>query len=152
MQQRERTRDIVGTGYEGLTADEFLRILLTLRPDVLVDVRLTPISRKRGLSKKALASTANELGIRYEHLPQLGNPKDNRAGFAGDATALATARARYRERLESPAAYAALAQVRELAYTGRVALLCFEADQERCHRHVLLQQLDAIPVPAPMVS
>ncbi|MDR1430587.1 MAG: DUF488 domain-containing protein, partial [Propionibacteriaceae bacterium] len=47
----------------------------------LVDVRQTPISRKRGLSKTALGAALSEAGIDYIHLRELGNPRDNRDGY-----------------------------------------------------------------------
>jgi uncharacterized protein (DUF488 family) len=141
---------VVGVGYEGLTSEEFLRELQSLGVDVLVDVRLTPISRKRGFSKRALAAAVETVGVRYEHLPALGNPKNNRAGFAGDSAELTDARAQYSARLGSPDAATAIAKILDLKDEGRVALLCFEADQQRCHRHVLLERLnaDVQPVPA----
>lgn len=48
----------------------------------LVDVRLNPISRRRGLSKTALRTRLEEESIVYEHLPASGNPRDNRQGFS----------------------------------------------------------------------
>jgi hypothetical protein len=38
------------------------------------------------LSKTALERALTEAGIAYEHRRDLGNPKTNRSGFAGDAT------------------------------------------------------------------
>ncbi|MEV4702404.1 DUF488 domain-containing protein [Actinoplanes sp. NPDC049316] len=49
----------------------------------LVDVRLNPISRKPSLTKTALGRTLAEAGIVHEHRRELGNPKADRAGFAG---------------------------------------------------------------------
>jgi hypothetical protein len=45
--------------------------------------RTSPISRKRGFGKTALRAALAEVGIAYEHRPELGNPKENRPGFAG---------------------------------------------------------------------
>jgi uncharacterized protein (DUF488 family) len=107
----------------------------------LVDVRLNPISRKPGLSKTALRHVLAEAGIAYEHRRELGNPKVNRAGFAGAPTELTSARSIFRNLLELPEADKAL---HELAASGRtelVALLCYEADQRRCHRDVVLQEI-----------
>ena len=107
----------------------------------LVDVRLNPISRKPGLSKTALRHALAEAGIDYEHRRELGNPKANRAGFAGAPTELTTARSIFKTLLDRPEADKAL---NELAASGRtelVALLCYEADQRRCHRDVVLQEI-----------
>lgn len=137
----QRTLDLIGLGYEGLDIDGFCDIAVDRGVWTLVDVRLTPISRKRGFSKRVLAAQLADRGIRYEHLPALGNPKDNRAGFSGDVDELEAARDRYRGLLDEDGAQAAMARVRELCASGRVALLCFEADEGRCHRRIVLEQL-----------
>lgn len=63
---------LVSIGYEGRTALELIATLSQLGVSVLVDVRLTPLSRKPGLSKTKLGLAAAEAGIRYVHLPALG--------------------------------------------------------------------------------
>ena len=73
--------ELVSVGYEDRDFKELLGSLVERRVSVLVDVRLTPLSRKPGLSKRKLESALAEHGIRYIHLPALGNPKDNRAGY-----------------------------------------------------------------------
>lgn len=69
---------LVTVGYEGRTAGELVVTLAEAGVDVLVDVRLTPLSRKPGLSKRQLADALAAAGVEYVHLPALGNPKDNR--------------------------------------------------------------------------
>jgi uncharacterized protein (DUF488 family) len=133
---------VVGVGYEGQQAEQFVDELRAAGVDIVVDVRLTPISRKRGFSKRLLAEHLESAGIRYEHLRALGNPKDNRAGFAGDADELDAALARYTALLTDAGAVAALGRVTELAASNRVALLCFEASDHRCHRQVVLSHVD----------
>jgi hypothetical protein len=68
-------------GYEGRTAGELVTLLSQAAVDVLVDVRLTPLSRKPGLSKRRLAAALAAAGVDYLHLPALGNPRDNRDAF-----------------------------------------------------------------------
>ncbi|WP_026316247.1 DUF488 family protein [Actinokineospora enzanensis] len=138
MTSESKRDEIVGVGYEGRGVDEVLGDLVQRGVRTLVDVRLTPLSRKRGFSKRALAEAAASVGIDYVHLRGLGNPKENRPGFAGDATALAAARANYRDLVTADTAAGDLARIAKLAAAGPVALLCFEADEQRCHRHVLL--------------
>ncbi|MFI7679402.1 DUF488 family protein [Actinophytocola sp. NPDC049390] len=133
---------VVGVGYEGRDAEQFVDELLAAGVDVVVDVRLTPISRKRGFSKRALAENLEAAGIRYEHLRALGNPKDNRPGFSGDADELRAALNRYSTLLADADAVAALDRVTALAASERVALLCFEAHDHRCHRQVVLSRVD----------
>jgi Protein of unknown function, DUF488/Transmembrane secretion effector len=132
---------VLGVGYEGLRVDEFVENLTAAGVDVVVDVRLTPLSRKRGFSKRSLDERLQAAGIRYEHLRALGNPTDNRAGFGGDAGELSAALARYEDLLADPDAAAALDQLARLATRSRVAVLCFEASDERCHRQVVLARV-----------
>lgn len=138
------SRGVVGVGYEGQDAEQFVRDLDDAGVDVVVDVRLNPISRKRGFSKRSLAEHLASVGIGYEHLRALGNPKDNRAGFAGDRAELDAASARYADLLSTPDAANALDRVHSLAATGKVALLCFEATDGRCHRHVALSRIETM--------
>jgi uncharacterized protein (DUF488 family) len=128
-------------GYEGRDAEQFVRDLDAAGIEVVVDVRLNPISRKKGFSKRLLAEHLAAAGIEYEHLRALGNPQDNRAGFSGDDLELRQASARYAELLSAPEAVAALDRVTTLASTGKVALLCFEATDQRCHRRVVLSRV-----------
>ena len=62
---------LVSVGYEGRTSGDLLEMLDTLGVSTLVDVRLTPLSRKPGLSKTRLAAAANALGMTHSHLPAL---------------------------------------------------------------------------------
>ncbi|WP_258081414.1 DUF488 domain-containing protein [Nocardia nova] len=55
-------------GYEGRRADELVMLLAEAGVATVVDVRLTPISRKPGLSKTKLSAALAEAGIRYVHL------------------------------------------------------------------------------------
>jgi uncharacterized protein (DUF488 family) len=125
---------VLTIGYEGRTADQLVDELTGAHVRVLIDVRLTPLSRKPGLSKQRLAARLAASGIAYLHLPALGNPKDNRASFRdGDPLG----RGRFKARLLTSEALEALDQLIALAQVGRVALLCFERDPETCHRHMI---------------
>ena len=93
---------MIGIGYEGLIVDQLVARLQAEGVEVLVDVRMTPLSRKPGFSKRALSEALSAAGIRYVHDRRLGNPKDNRAAYAdASSDAGATARARYREMITS---------------------------------------------------
>lgn len=129
---------LVSIGYKGKTVDDLVAQLLDQGVRVLVDVRLTPLSRKPGLSKTKLSEALAAVGIGYVHHRALGNPKDNRDGFrAGEPES----RARYRDVLETAAATDALAHVTELLDGGVVALLCFEQDHAECHRDIVVRRL-----------
>lgn len=129
---------VLGFGYEGLTQAELVERVVAAGVTVLVDVRLNPISRKRGLSKTALCAALNAAAVRYVHLRGLGNPKWNRAGFA---TLDPAPRATYREMLTSGDGQRDLDALRGLCAQETVGLLCFEASAKHCHRDVLLGAL-----------
>ncbi|GIF08903.1 DUF488 domain-containing protein [Actinoplanes siamensis] len=132
---------LVGVGYEGRTIEELIAQLHALGVSRLVDVRLTPLSRKPGLSKTALGQALSQAGIVYEHHRELGNPKANRPGFATTGPARDDARAYYAELLREPQADQALQAVAAAGRQERVAVLCFEADEDRCHRQVVIQEV-----------
>jgi uncharacterized protein (DUF488 family) len=131
----------VGVGYEGRTIDGFVADLVRQGVSRLVDVRLTPLSRKRGFSKSALMEALATAGIAYEHRAVLGNPRDNRAGFAGSDDDRGRARALFAARLRQPESIEVIEALAAAAGRERLAVLCFEADQHRCHRDVVLAEM-----------
>ena len=138
MSDMAENRGLVSVGYEGRDADELIKMVSEQGVRVLVDVRLTPLSRKKGLSKTKLSEALAAAGIEYVHHRELGNPKDNRDEFRRGS---ATSRDRYRRLLSEPAAAGALNHVSELLDEGVVALLCFERDHAQCHRGLVADAL-----------
>lgn len=135
-----RTQHPIGSmGYEGRDIDSFLGLIAADGFDLVADVRLTPVSRKKGFSKNQLKDALAELGVDYVHLRALGNAKQNRPLFSGSR--LEEGRARFRAGLRRPEARADLASLAELRSMNRVALLCFEQDERRCHRSVVSEEL-----------
>lgn len=141
--------NFIGIGYEGRSADDLIDELTSLDVEVVVDVRLNPISRKKGLSKTALREALNARGLGYVHMRKLGNPKENRAGFWSPGTVdEAEAHDNFRRLLRSEEAEQALADLIELGQDHPVALLCFEHDESRCHRALILEQVRKAAVQA----
>jgi uncharacterized protein (DUF488 family) len=131
----KRQPTIVSIGYERRTLDEMIALLRTHDVDVLVDVRLNPISRRQGFSKTSLAQALDAAGIEYRHERELGNPRDNRDGFR---RGLKSAHSRYARHLQNGASEA-YREVVELVNTARPALLCVERDLQECHRSSILE-------------
>jgi uncharacterized protein (DUF488 family) len=125
-------------GYQDRTVDDLIDVLTIAGVEVLVDVRLTPLSRQPGLSKHRLAARLRHAGIAYVHLPQLGNPRDNRAAFRRQET---SALANYGTVLEAPDGRDGLSRLCELAQQRRVALMCFEHNASECHRTLVADAL-----------
>ena len=67
---------IVSVGYQGRSVGELIDVLRQGGVEVLVDVRLNPISRKPGFSKNPLSQALAEAGIGYRHERELGNPRE----------------------------------------------------------------------------
>jgi transcriptional regulator with XRE-family HTH domain len=141
------TPGLWSAGYEGRDIDSFVAALVDSRIGVVADVRLTPISRKKGFSKTRLGDALAKAGIEYTHLRGLGNPKDNREPFWDGR--LEVGRTRFRGLLQSEEAQSDLDRLAEHARQSRVAVLCFEKDESRCHRQVVLETVRtraAVPV------
>jgi uncharacterized protein (DUF488 family) len=132
---------IFGVGYEGQSIDAFICGLLASGTRILADVRLNAISRKRGFSKRLLEASLADAGIGYWHVPELGNPGWNRAGFGGPAAEVRAARARFVGMIGGEVASARLEQIAAAARDGVVAVMCVEADERACHRYVIIQEL-----------
>lgn len=121
---------ILTVGYEGGSAEDLLYTLKEHDVRVLLDIREMPLSRKPGLSKKALDESVSRLGIQYCHERALGAPKpirealktsgDYRAYFVGFDAYLET----QRDLLQEVCA----------RFDGVIALMCFERDPDYCHR------------------
>lgn len=131
---------LYSVGYQGRTAEQLVATVRLAGVDVVLDVRLNPISRKPGLSKRQLAALLAEAGIEYLHEPLLGNPRDNRDGFRDEQPQ--AARSRFAQRL-SDVAHGALLELVHRARNMNVALLCYEADARHCHRQVICEAAQA---------
>lgn len=141
MQKNIERQGIIGIGYEGQDLDQFIARLAGSETRILADVRLNPISRKRGFSKRLLASALAEVGICYWHAPELGNPKWNRAGFGGNLADVLAARERFACMIGSEVAEMRLDEITDAAMAGVVAVMCYEADERACHRYVVLNEV-----------
>lgn len=120
-------------GYEGRTLEGYLNVLLHAGVTLLCDVRRNPISRKHGFSKSTLSKACDGVGIRYEHLPELGIASQRRRGL--DTQADYDALFAEYERTSLPQQGAALGAIGDWLRSGhRVALTCYERLPRQCHR------------------
>lgn len=138
----ESCKGIAGIGYEGESVESFVAKLDAWRVKTLFDVRLNPMSRKRGFSKSALRAALEGHGIAYVHLAALGNPRDNREGYGELGTVPAeSARQTYAQRLANDEAQEAIDRIVKAADRERVVLMCFEASTLHCHREQVLDEV-----------
>jgi len=128
-------------GYEGCTLENYLNRLLRDGVTLLCDVRRNPLSRKYGFSKGTLSKACGGVGIRYEHLPELGIASEERRELHTQADYDALFVVYERENLPKQAS--ALARIRGwIDDGGRVALTCFEKMPHQCHRHCVAEALE----------
>jgi len=127
-------------GYEGHTLESYLTILLKSGVTLLCDVRRNPMSRKYGFSKNTLARGCEGVGIRYEHLPELGIASEQRQSL--DTQADYDALFADYERTWLPKQGSALKQIQGWIEAGeRVTLTCYEHQPNQCHRHCVAEAL-----------
>lgn len=133
-------RRLFTVGYEGKTLDFLSATLAEEGVEVLIDVRLTPWSRRRDFTRSQLESGLARVGIEYQHEPLLGNPPENREPFRSGSVKVG--RARFRRRLNNGSAEA-LQALSQLVTKKTAAIMCVEEDEDRCHRQVIVEVLCA---------
>ena len=154
LQDDRRTRDRIEStrpkaipsrlftiGYEGRTLESYLNLLIRGGVTLLCDVRRNAISRKYGFSKTTLERACSGVGIRYEHLPELGIESWRRRGLKTEAD--------FKELFKTyeqtilPNQGDALEIIRAWLESGEsVALTCFELEAGQCHRHCVANALE----------
>ena len=139
MNERQKYRQSVQTlftiGYEGRSIEAFINTLIQNGVKLLCDVRRNPLSRKFGFSKSKLEHITGTVGIKYNHIPDLGIKSDKRATLetTEDYANLFSA---YEKTLPN------LDRYLEYVYTllssnVRIVLMCYEREAPMCHRHVI---------------
>ena len=138
---------IVSIGYEGRSIEEFVVECQRAGVHTVADVRLNAISRKAGFSKTRLRDALAGAGIGYRHMRSLGNAKENRQPFWDGR--VDEGRRTFLEALKSEEATASMKELADLVKEQVVAVLCFESDDQTCHRRVVIDEvvgLTTVPV------
>lgn len=129
-------------GYERAELDDFIATLQACEVEVLVDIRDRAQSRRPGFSKSSLADALADAGIDYIHMKELGDPKEGReAARKGDHKAFQKI---FTAVMESEPARQALAGLEKLAARQKICLMCFERDQQQCHRKIVSDYLERV--------
>jgi hypothetical protein len=135
---------VVTIGYEGRSLEAYLNALLRDSVTLLCDVRRNPLSRKYGFAKNTLSKACESVGIRYEHLPELGIASEERRELKtqADYDALFV---EYKRR-SLPRQGAALEKILHWVRSEghRVSLTCYEAEPCQCHRHCVAEALERL--------
>jgi len=130
--------ELMTIGYEGLSTRDFFDVLKRCRVSMIVDVRELPISRKPGFAKSALSAALDKHGIKYQHLAELGCPRDVRHDYRKDEDW-----ARYTRRFKSymETQDKAIERLIDWVREERCCLLCYEEDYNFCHRSYIAEQV-----------
>lgn len=125
-------------GYEGHTLDSFVAVLKRAGVKQLLDIRDLPLSRRRGFSKTPLRDALATAGILYEHLRDLGAPKEVRQPYidGGSPAAFRTAYLAHLQRHR-----AALDGVKWHMDQAVTAIMCVEKAHTECHRGIVASEL-----------
>jgi uncharacterized protein (DUF488 family) len=140
LQQRPTIEPAIFTaGYERLSIDGFLDILVRSGIELLIDVRSNPVSRRYGFHKSRLMRLSEKVGIDYSHFPELGihYEKRQRVRNQNDADVLFE---EY-ERSTLVDELDAIHRVSLLVSSRPSVLVCLEADPARCHRSRLAKRI-----------
>jgi uncharacterized protein (DUF488 family) len=131
-------------GYEGISLEAYLVRLLKNDVKVLVDVRNNPLSMKYGFSKSQLNKYCASLGIEYVHFPEVGIQSDQRQELntQADYDKLFDF---YRKNNLSKTTDYQNEILKLLKQHKRIALTCFEANIDQCHRKHLAEAIETLP-------
>lgn len=127
-------------GYEGKDIDLFLNILINNQIDILIDVRKNPFSMNFSFTRNKLINSLEKVDIKYIHIPELGIDGKSRENLISrndyenlfkkyEITTLKS----HPEKLN---------HIMKLIEKNRVALLCFEADKDFCHRGIIAKEIE----------
>ncbi len=128
-------------GYEGKTVEHFTNELIGEDIKVLCDVRKNALSMKYGFSKKQLKNVLENAGIKYIHMPALGieSGKRQQLNTKEDYDNLF----RNYEINTIPQRDAEISELYKMFIENkRIALMCFEADHNFCHRSRTIEALE----------
>jgi len=131
-------------GYEGISLEEYLNKLLINDIKVLCDVRKNSLSMKYGFSKSQLRHACENLDIKYVHLPDLGIESECRQELNTQAD-YDKLFAEYRRTTLKDTSEQQKQLIDLVNQYKRVAITCFEANINQCHRKHLAEAIQNNP-------
>ncbi len=140
----ENTTALFTIGYEGISLEKYFQKLIRNNIKLLVDVRRNPLSMKFGFSKSLLKKYCESLRIEYLHIPEVGIESGKRKSLHSQKD--------YDDLFENYrlTTLKITKPIQEkifylLLKYNRIALTCFEAYPEKCHRKHLAQAIESHP-------
>tara|TARA_R110002049_G_scaffold309268_1_gene519583 strand:- start:113925 stop:114782 length:858 start_codon:yes stop_codon:yes gene_type:complete len=143
LAKRPKTKPAVFTaGYEGISIDRFLNLLVENGVERLIDVRHNPIARRYGFHKSTLQRLTSKLDIDYVHVPELGIQSANRQNL--DTMDDRESLFKVYEDTTLQDEPNSVASVADLIKERPSVLVCMEAAPECCHRSRLATAVSKI--------
>ncbi len=143
ISQQRRHKDsyeLFTIGYEGISLEKYINLLIIKDVKVLCDVRKNALSQKYGFSKSQLQKACEGVKIKYVHIPQLGINSDKRQELNCQSDYDKLFKLYESTTLIQNKDY--LLEVRKLIDKyKRVALTCFEKNPVQCHRSYVAKEL-----------
>jgi hypothetical protein len=131
-------------GYEGISLEEYLNRLILNDIKVLIDVRCNPVSMKYGFSKSQLQRYCENSDIEYLHFPEVGIHSEQRVELNTQAD-YDKLFIDYCNRILPKTTVTQNRIFEILKQKERIALTCFEANINQCHRKHLAEAISNIP-------
>ena len=129
-------------GYEGISLEKYINKLIVRDIRVLCDVRKNAFSMKYGFSKNQLKNACDAVGIKYMQFSELGVESSKRKELINQEDYDDLFSDYCINTLTTENAKSAMAKILVLLMKfERVALTCFEADINQCHRKHLASQI-----------
>lgn len=128
-------------GYQGLSIDAFLNLLISRGITRLVDTRFTPASRVYGYHATTLQRICGYVGIHFQPEPSLGVPKPVRDRFIETRNHRRFAR-QYSDIVRVN--WDRVLATSELMAAEPTAVMCYERNVHDCHRNLLAEELSSV--------
>lgn len=128
-------------GHSTRAIDEFLEMLKAHSIEELIDIRTVPRSRHNPqFDSGSLNRSLEQAGIAYRHMPGLGGLRKPRPDSINTGWRNASFRG-YADYMQTPEFERALEELIVAAGARRVAIMCAEALEWRCHRSLVADAL-----------
>jgi len=134
-------------GHSTHAIDDFIAMLKAHAIAELVDIRTIPRSRHNPqFNRDSLPASLEAAGIAYRHMPALGGLRDARPDSVNTGWRNASFRG-YADYMQTGEFEAALEELIGIAREKRLAIMCAEAVEWRCHRSLVADALEVRGVP-----
>jgi len=133
--------EIWSVGHGARPQEEFVATLQAADIQALADVRSQPGSRRHPqFGAQSLATALREVGIAYQHMPELGGRREAREDSPHRALRVAAFRG-YADHMSTAEFARGYEQLTSLARESRTAFMCAETLWWRCHRRLIADRL-----------